>query len=155
MKIIAAISMLIDHVGVIFLPEVKALRIIGRIAFPIYVFMIAEGCVYSKNRLRYCLAIFLLGICCQIVYYLYDGSTYMGILITFSFSIIIIYAMQYLKEVLCMTEKCYGRCCVAALFLLVAAAGTVFLNRMRCIDYGFWGCMTPVFASVFRKPKLN
>lgn len=151
LKIIAALSMFIDHAGLILLPDVAVLRMIGRIAFPIYAFMIAEGCVYTKNRLRYFLTVFTIGAACQVVYYLYDGSLDMGILITFSLSILVIYAMQYLKEVLFAAGSCYGRQCAAFLLFFTALAGVYFLCRYLVIDYGFWGCMTPVFASVFRK----
>lgn len=137
------------------LPDALVLRIIGRIAFPIYAFMIAEGCEYTKNKLRYFLSVFVLGVACQIVYYIYDGGTDMGILITFSLSILVIYAMQYLKEAIFDSERYRGRQYIAILIFLLAIAGVYLLNRYIDIDYGFLGCMIPVFASVFRQTKLN
>ena len=53
MKLIALITMIIDHIGAILFPEIRLLRIIGRIAFPIYAYLIGEGCIYSKNTLQY------------------------------------------------------------------------------------------------------
>ena len=44
LKIIACITMLIDHMGVLLFPKITILRIIGRIAFPIFAFLLAEGC---------------------------------------------------------------------------------------------------------------
>lgn len=41
LKLIALICMTIDHVGYILLPRIVALRAIGRLAFPIYAYMIA------------------------------------------------------------------------------------------------------------------
>lgn len=41
LKIIALITMTLDHVGVQLFPECQMLRIIGRIAFPIFAYMIA------------------------------------------------------------------------------------------------------------------
>lgn len=155
LKIIAALSMLIDHIGVVLLPDVTILRIIGRIAFPIYAFMIAEGCANTKNKPWYFFTVFILGTGCQIVYYLYDGDTYMGILITFSLSILVIYAMQYLKETVLASENSRGKQCAVHLIFLLTIAGVYFLNRYFEIDYGFWGCMTPVFASVFRRTRSN
>ena len=58
LKIIAAFAMLIDHVGIMFFPTVAIYRIIGRISFPIFAFMIAEGCRYTRNKLKYILAEF-------------------------------------------------------------------------------------------------
>ena len=62
LKIVAAVSMLLDHIGVVFFPHVAVFRILGRLALPIFAFMIAEGCRYTKNRLRYFLTIFGLGV---------------------------------------------------------------------------------------------
>lgn len=153
LKIIAALSMLIDHIGFVLLPNIAILRIIGRLAFPIYAFMISEGCAYTKNRLRYFLTVFVLGVLCQIVYYLYDGSTDMGILITFSLSILVIYAMQYLKETVFDSECGRIKQWVAFLMLCAVIAVVYLLNMYVDIAYGFAGCMTPVLASVFRKTR--
>ena len=68
LKIIAAISMVIDHTGVIFFPDVLIFRIIGRLGLPIFAFMIAEGCRYTKNKLKYFLSLLILGTACQLVY---------------------------------------------------------------------------------------
>ena len=57
LKIIAMISMLIDHIGVILLDNYEPFRIIGRLAFPIYAYLIAEGCKHTNNRLFYLLRI--------------------------------------------------------------------------------------------------
>ena len=43
LKILAMIAMTLDHVGVYLFPQVLWLRIVGRLAFPIYAFMIAEA----------------------------------------------------------------------------------------------------------------
>ena len=50
LKIIAMISMLIDHIGLQMFPDLLIFRIIGRLAFPIFAYMIAEGCFYTKNK---------------------------------------------------------------------------------------------------------
>jgi hypothetical protein len=57
LKIIASIAMLIDHTGQVFpAPATPELfRCIGRIAFPIYAFMAAQGCKHTGNINRYLL----------------------------------------------------------------------------------------------------
>lgn len=157
LKIIAAIAMVIDHVGFMFFPDNITLRIIGRIAFPIFAFMIAEGAKYTKNKLKYFLQIFVLGFICQVVYYFFDDhSLYMSILITFSLSIILIYLLQYLKQFIFNTNKKT----IFKIILPITIIPTViislwFLTKNVQIDYGFWGILTPVFASLFDFKKLN
>ena len=53
LKIIAMICMTVDHVGFILFPKQEIFRIIGRLAFPIFAYMIAEGCRYTRNYGRY------------------------------------------------------------------------------------------------------
>ena len=43
-------------------------RIIGRIAMPIYAFMVAEGCCHTRSKLRYFLIMLGLGLLCQPIY---------------------------------------------------------------------------------------
>jgi len=153
LKLIAALSMLIDHIGYMFFPKFEILRIIGRLSFPIFSYMLAEGCFYTHSKLKYFLSVFLLGIVCQVVYYICDKSLDLGILITFSLSVITIFSLNKFKEKLFtkgtpLTEKiCFG-----ILFCLVT--GLVYIaNEYFVIDYGFWGSMTAVFASALRFPK--
>ena len=151
LKIIATLTMLIDHIGYIFFPEIDLLRIIGRISFPIFAFMIAEGCEYTKNKLRYFLTIFLLGAFCQLVYFIVDGRTYLEILITFSLSIVAIYALQNLKRSIVAKKNI-----VISSLLFITVIGAIYvLNVFAHVDYHFFGCMAPLFASIFRKPKLS
>lgn len=52
LKLIACITMLIDHIGATVLPYIE-LRLIGRLAFPIFCFLMAEGVHYTRAPLRY------------------------------------------------------------------------------------------------------
>ena len=155
LKIIATITMLIDHIGVILLPQITLFRVIGRISFPIFAFMIAEGCAHTKNKLRYFLSVFLLGIGCQLVLYIAKGPEKLNVLISFSISMLGIYALQYMKnKVFCdkihLTKKCFS-----VLVFVFAIIGIYYLNKFLRIDYGFFGCMLPLSVSIFRAPATN
>ena len=145
LKIIAAASMLIDHIGAYLLPHIVALRIIGRIAFPIFAFMIAEGCHYTRNKKKYLFNMILLAVFCQGAFYPFKPG-YFCIPVTFCISIAVIYLLQYTMGRVCgncrMVEKVFS---VAALLLAVLAVA--YINSVYRIDYGFYGCMTPVIVS--------
>lgn len=151
LKIFAAVTMLIDHIGYILLPQYSILRIIGRLAFPIFAFMIAEGCKYSKNKPRYLLTMVLFAAVCQITYFIYDGSTKMCILVTFSLSCVMIFALQKCKTV--FFDPNAGA--VSKLLWILVFLGSVYAVREFCsifhVDYGFRGTLVPLAASLFRQ----
>ncbi len=68
LKLVAMISMLIDHTGKMFFPQYRIMRILGRLAFPLYAYCIAVGGVYSKNKLKYLSRILLIGLISQPFY---------------------------------------------------------------------------------------
>ena len=49
LKIIAALIMVIDHIGYMFFPKVIWIRKVGRLSFPIFAFFVAEGFFYTKD----------------------------------------------------------------------------------------------------------
>ncbi len=59
LKIIALTTMIIDHYGAIFQGDMTILRIIGRLAFPIYCFLLVEGYYHTRNVKKYALRLLL------------------------------------------------------------------------------------------------
>lgn len=53
LKLIAAASMLTDHIGALFFPQLSVLRIVGRVSFPLYAFLAAEGAANTRRPARY------------------------------------------------------------------------------------------------------
>ena len=143
LKLLAAFAMLIDHMGVLLFPDVTLFRVIGRLAYPIFAFMIAEGCRYTRNKLRYFLVIFALGIGCQLVYFFAGGDAYLNILLTFSCAILLIFCLQALHAEQDWLRRFWLSMLFAVLFSAVYA-----LTRLVSIDYGFWGVLTPVLVSL-------
>ncbi len=148
LKIIALITMTLDHAGLLLFGNMPLMRIIGRIAFPLYAYMIAEGCRYTKNKKKYFLNVFLLGLLCQIVYFVADRSLDMCILITFSFSILIIYALQYAKKA--KNIFAWGIPALATAFSIAVCYGIpkFFPELGFSVDYGIYGVAVPVFISL-------
>lgn len=153
LKMIALIAMTIDHIGCILFPECQWMRIVGRVAFPIFAYMIAEGCQYTRNRLRYFLQIFLLGIGMQIVLWIFTASLYQSVFIAFSMSILLIYAIDRTRE----RGKIVDWCC---LLLAVGSVAFLYLGLPKIlqgtdyhIDYGMIGLAIPVLC-YFAKNRI-
>ena len=68
LKVVAMVTMLIDHLGAIIFLQYRVMRIIGRIAFPIYAYCLTVGCVYTHDILRYIKRIVLMALLVQPLY---------------------------------------------------------------------------------------
>ncbi len=151
LKIFACIFMLTDHIGVELYPSVDVLRIIGRLAYPIFAYFIAEGCKYTKNRLKRFLTIFLLGVCCEAAYIYYSGMYYGNIMLTFSLSVVLIYAMQDMRKNL--MKKAWVKGLVFTVIFAALLYGVYIFCKEMGVDYGFYGVITPLLCSVFMFTK--
>lgn len=67
LKWIACITMLIDHIGAVFLSG-YGLRLIGRISFPIYCFLLAEGARYTHSIRRYAARLAVVAVLSEVPY---------------------------------------------------------------------------------------
>lgn len=144
LKLIAMLTMTIDHIGAILLPQYRFLRIIGRLSMPIYAFMIAEGCHYTHDRKAYFLRLAGLALLCQVVYTLVDRSLYQCILVTFSMSVGLICAVENARK-----KKTPGSIFAAAALLaavyFVCEKLSLFIPGFH-VDYGIWGVLLPVIV---------
>lgn len=144
LKIIAMVSMLVDHVGVAFFPGVAWLRIVGRLAFPIFAYMIAEGCRYTKNRRDYLLKIAVLAFGCQAVYAVAMGDFYQGVLVTFSFSVAIVFALDHFLQKKTVPAFAAVISVVAGVLFAVLTLPRLLTPLGYGVDYGIWGVALPV-----------
>ena len=78
LKVIAMISMVIDHVALYLMEHGTVLygtmRCIGRIAFPVFAFLIAEGFIHTKSRYRYFFTLLGFAVISEIPWYLLNGA---------------------------------------------------------------------------------
>jgi hypothetical protein len=168
LKIIACLTMLIDHIGFLFFPDLIWLRYIGRLSMPLFAFFIAEGCRYTSNKLRYFSQIFLLGLACQSVYIAEQAifgavrSFYLNILLTFSLSILLAYAYLYWEK---NTESKNSKRAHLSAFLFIGVLLLIVGVCEACkyvdartpyelvIDYGLPGILLPLAALISRDRK--
>lgn len=69
-KILAIITMIIDHVGIFLFPDIVILRIIGRISFPLFAWLIANGARHTKNINNYLKRLLIFAVISQVPFIL-------------------------------------------------------------------------------------
>ena len=154
LKIIALISMIIDHVGVAFFPDEDILRIIGRLAFPIYAYLIAEGCKHTKNRKKHLGLIAGMAFVFQIFYFVFMNDLYMGILVTFSLSIAFIFTIESFIKNNSPVNRAFMSIIFIGLCYFGIACPELYADKGFYIDYGVWGIFLPVLI-YFAPNKLT
>lgn len=154
LKLIAMLAMTADHVGLQLLPQWGFLRILGRLAMPLYAYMIAEGCRYTRNRTRYFLSIALMGLGCQIVYFFFMGSLYQCILVTFSLSLGLIFLLDWAQKGPTPIKWGIPILGIATVWFLTSVLPGLLPGTDFRIDYDFWGVMLPVLIYLGKdRPK--
>ncbi len=100
LKILAIITMTIDHIGAIIYPNIDAFRIIGRISFPIFCFLLVEGFKHTHNRFRYFIRLLLFAIITQPIYDYAFNNHELNILFTFSLSFLLLSSIEFIKKII-------------------------------------------------------
>ncbi len=190
LKVIACIVMLIDHIGAaVFLPVLvdklypesysfdqlkfyySIIRNIGRTAFPIFCFLLTEGFIHTKSRLRYSLSLFLFGVISEPFFDLAVAikenryslnfiecfrtnkdviMTKQNVYFTLFLGLMAIWAIDSIRKY--MTERL-----INSEFILIActATGAVFMGIAMLIhsDYRAWGVLVVIaFYALKDKP---
>lgn len=179
LKIIALVTMLIDHIGSIIIyplymnacfvngvglmgdsmPD-KAkilyqiyvlLRFIGRIAFPIFAFMLTEGFIHTKNLKKYFIRMFLFAIISEIPYDIANSNSIFNpysqnVLWTFVMAMVL---MIILKNYIFKIKN--KNICKVATFLMILLFAFI---TMYC-DGGLGGILLIASMYIFKNNKVT
>ncbi len=145
LKMTAMLSMTIDHMAYYYGIEnpylYEVMRTIGRIAFPTFAFLQAEGFVHTKNRQKYMLSLFIFALLSEIPWLLlnHDGSH--NVLFTLLAGLLGLYVL----------ENCKNRWLTMA-FITSIACATIFADT----DYSWKGFGLVLIFYMFRgRPELQ
>jgi len=141
LKIIACITMFIDHIGYVIFDGPSWFNYIGRFAFPIFAFQISEGFIHTKSIKNYLLRLLIFAFISQIPYMLFYSLVNDGLALNVIFTLLF-----GLLSIICYKhDKFLG--IVAAIFLGFVA------QYLHC-DYGFYGVAITFLFYALRTNKI-
>lgn len=146
LKVIAVLSMLADHCAYFLMehgsPLYDLMRTFGRIAFPIFALLIAEGFANTGNRMRYFLTILGFAIVSEIPWYLLNGvdGTH-NVMFTLALGIMALTVFDRLCE--------HGPLCCISIVLVAALAW------WAGVDYNWRGVLMIVLFYILRRQTIE
>lgn len=164
LKIVALLCMLVDHLGAAVFTGVADMRVIGRMALPLYAWCLVVGCVKTRDPLRYALRMLLMAAVSQPLYMLALNHTWRDLNILFLLTLGVIaitgirrkaFFSQFWAPALCFLalgflKIDYGWRGLAFILLLYltrqSKAGLVVAYLSFAL---FWGNMSSNVASLF------
>ncbi len=137
LKIIACAAMLVDHICLVFFSgSYHALLIrgtVGRIAFPLFCFMLCEGFFHTSNIRKYLRNLIIAAIISEPIYDMAFSGTFFdpseqNVIFTLVLALIMYIAMDHLKSKILLQ-----------LLVVFAFAAAAYFTK---VDYVQWGIMT-------------
>lgn len=141
LKLLALTTMILDHVGAIFFPGAPYLRTLGRLAFPIYCFLLIEGYLHTRDVKKYIGRLFLFALLSELPFDL----AFFGTFTLYHQNIFFTLALGLLAVSIFDTYK-------DRLMLLSASAlfGALFFAELLRMDYGSLGILYIFSFYLFR-----
>lgn len=158
LKYIAFASMLIDHVNKTFFPYFNSrgltimsglFDILGRIAFPIFIFLLVEGYFKTRNRWKYLGTLLLFAIISEVPFDMFTTASYFemnwnNIMFTLALVLVMIWSIDVLKEKMQSLPKFLWY----LLSLVIVAAACVVAMKLG-LDYEHHAVLIGYFLYLF------
>lgn len=143
-KVIALVTMIIDHMAFLnisFLKNNVILRYIGRISFPLYIFILSESLIYTKNRKKFLANLFIIALLSEIPFQIY---------FKFNFSVHnVIFTMFFGSLIVCLIDKSLENKKYVIPLVISMILPAIFNS-----DYGVFGAYSIVFL-YYIKTKIS
>lgn len=146
LKIIAVFGMICDHIRYV-LPafDNEYTKILGRIAFPIFAFLITEGYSHTKNIKKYIIRLGIFSLISQIPFLMFVW----GCNLTTEFELNVIFTMLIGVLALLVYDKIQNKISKFLGIILL-----VILAEILKTDYGAVGVMTILNFYIFKDTKI-
>lgn len=134
LKVIACVSMLADHLCIILFPNAAFTpyirEIIGRIAFPLFAYLICEGFLYTRSRTRYFISVAILAVVSEPLY----DMAFSGVWLEFN-NQNTVFTLLFGLFMIMLMDKFSMNYSVQIMLIAIFGTAAYFIK----IDYSFWG----------------
>lgn len=178
-KIIAMVLMLIDHIGVGIVEKIyysvsdynlalkfnhldTILRSFGRIAYPLFAYMLVKGFFYTKNRVRHLANILVFALISEIPFDLVDEGImfnfrYQNVMITLALGTVMIWALEVVRQdgIQNSISNLWLRKAAYSAFAIVLIACVASFNYLLHADYGARGIVTIAIIYMLKDDNLK
>ena len=159
LKIIAMLTMTMDHMGDAYFRQVSWMNLIGRFAFPIFAFQISEGYLHTKNLKKYFLRLFLFALISQVPFmlfsFIYTEGLHLNVFCTLFIGLLVIFLYDKVLHSninFTINEKInFG--IKQGIGILIAILLGIFAQTCH-FDYGFFGIAIIFLFYIFKNNKL-
>lgn len=188
LKMIALVTMFIDHTAAVVLGRAlmqmgtggfvtegnyafwyeiyNIMRYIGRMAFPIYCFLLVEGFHHTKNLKKYILRLFLFALISEIPFDLAFNDTvlefgYNNVFFTLGIGLLVIVAMEFVRKHFRLENYTGPEWTILSLFKVLALVvilltGIFAADGFLCTDYGSAGvCAIVAMYVLYQSPMIG
>lgn len=168
LKIIAIVTMLIDHIGATIVENMIysyegyeqtiigvyfIMRTIGRLSFPIFCFLLVEGFFHTRDVKKYVFRLFLFALISEVPFDYAFNQSYLefghqNVFFTLFLGVSMLWALEYIK-----TRFVDNRVALISLSALVAIAAALLATFINC-DYSALGIIVILIMYVFKNNKI-
>ncbi len=161
LKIIAIVTMLIDHTGLLLYPEDRLFRTIGRIAFPIFAYLLVQGFLYTSNRFKYGFRFLCFALIAEIPYSYLNRDVireteHWNVMYLLLVGLILLVVVEKAEELFKDKRFLFGTFMSIVAFAIVVFPDVVgYYNEDFALSYGTYGLVMMLIFYWFRhKPVL-
>lgn len=155
LKIIAMVSMVFDHVGDMFFPDVLWPRMIGRLAMPLFAFCITEGYIHTRDKKKYLFRMGIFALVSEVPFDLaFEGKVslnHQNIMLTFFMSILALMLFDLIRGKKNEDTGRYsiGKTILGSLVIIGTAAVAILIKA----DYTIFAVISVFLFYLFKDTK--